>query len=210
MYIFYTLLLVILVVSSDLSFRKIMGYLLRLTWFIIIVLIFQVISIYYYNTGNNSSINFQFLFILKLVYLSAFSLLILSAITPVEIIDCFTKYNNGFNYSINKIFMFIILSYTPKLISDARKLKVIALSRGISVGNNPLKYIKRFTIVLIPLIVCALQYSRKLTDLMILRGYAVNNKKRSPMNPVKIKWQDYSLILSFLIVLILLVYYDKF
>lgn len=97
----------------------------------------------------------------------------------------------------------IALRYVPDIVNEYKMISYCQQARGIEMTNRVgvFKRLKRYAIILIPLVFSSLDHVEDISNAMDLRGFDVN-KNRTYYGLKKMEWQDYLLIIISAIIFI--------
>jgi energy-coupling factor transport system permease protein len=133
------------------------------------------------------------------VFFTSFSWFLLTT-SPDDFGQAFEElgFPHTFSFSLT-----LATRFVPLIVNESQSVYDAQRSRGLEMDRgNPIKRIKNFIPVLIPLIVSVIRRSFELAESLSARGYGVV-EKRTKLYEIKMKPSDY---LIFLITLIFLIF----
>ena len=209
----YFVLLIVLMLTSKVSFLSLIKSLGGMWLFIIILM---AIYIFIPNTNYYLPVAFNIgslavrwdafcqsgYIILRLVLMISLTMVLTSTTKPMDMTYAFEWYMmplKPIHFPVHEIAMTlsIALRFIPTLLDETERIMKAQASRGVDFNHGGI--FKRFGAVvalIIPLFVSALERSEELANAMIVRGYDPR-AKRTRYRLLKFSWRD---IIAFLVV----------
>lgn len=155
-----------------------------------------------------SEVTYENLWYILTMTVKYFSLL------PISLIFILTTNPSKFASSLNKIGVSYKISYSvnlalrylPEIAEDFKNIRIAQEIKGVNFkGSNPIKRLKMYSLILIPLVQLSMTRIDDISNGMELRGFG-KNKKRTWYNQEPLKVIDYIIYAVLFLMLMLVIY----